>query len=174
MHTKDDLHRALGEFLTVSARVENGMFVPIWICEGKDLEIIFEKFSQKTFGCKIKHFKRAIKNYSFDALHRRELEGITPMLDELLPTRNNLIHGETYEFGSGGELPVPYRIGVTKKDFDYLNKAFADKSSPHTFDVPRIEKACELCREIYERLAKINHKLLAAMIETTKRRNASS
>jgi|HubBroStandDraft_6_1064221.scaffolds.fasta_scaffold1198665_1 hypothetical protein len=48
MHTIDDLHRALGEFLTACSRIENLMFGFIWRCDKKerDLETMFNEFSR--------------------------------------------------------------------------------------------------------------------------------
>jgi hypothetical protein len=115
MHTIDDLHRALGEFLTASSRIENLMFGFIWTCDKKerDLETVFNEFSGLGFSDKIKQFKKAHDEYPFSELRRAELSAITLKLKVLLPKRNSLVHGETYEVGFNGELAVPYRIGVT-------------------------------------------------------------
>jgi hypothetical protein len=174
MHTIDDLHRALGEFLTVCSRIENLMFGLIWVCDSKkrNLETVFKEFSALTFGPKIDQFKKAFSEYPFSELRRAELAAITLKLEDLLPKRNSLVHGETYEVGFNGELAVPYRIGVTKKDFDYLNKFVANKDSEHAFNVPRIQETCAQCREIHKQMGEITNELMNALVEASKRKSS--
>jgi hypothetical protein len=177
VYTIDDLHRALGEFLSACSRIENLMFGFIWACDGKGrgLEDVFKEFSSLTFGPKITQFKKTCGEYPFSELRRAELATITLKLEDLLPKRNSLVHGETYEVGFNGDLAAPYRIGVSKKDFDYLNKFVANKDnkdSEHAFDVPRIQETCGQCREIHKQMGEITNELITALVEASKRKSS--
>jgi hypothetical protein len=101
MHTIDDLHHALGEFLTEFSRIENSMFAFVLACAQKDrdLEAVFKEFSGLPLSEKLKSFKKAFSEYPFSELRRAELAAITLKLEDLLPKRNSLVHGETYEVG---------------------------------------------------------------------------
>jgi hypothetical protein len=78
---RDELHLAMGEFLTECANLENLMMANE---------------------------------------HRDSIDSIISDLNGLLPRRNLIVHGMTYEVAFGGGETKAYRIGVPKGNIDYL------------------------------------------------------
>src|SRR5262245_50460974 len=102
MATLDDLHLAMGRFLTESSHAENIMFSLYYICSpNPSLERLFNEFIDKTFGEKIKLFKAACDARPFCDEHRAILTGAYTDLDNLLPKRNFIVHGSTYQIAKG-------------------------------------------------------------------------
>jgi hypothetical protein len=156
MATIDELHTALGEFLTASSRVENIMFSILIACEGhRDIEDVFTVFSKKPFGPKIEEFKEVCDRFNFSEQHRVILDDSYIALDRLLPKRNNLVHGETISFGPDADRVEAYRIGITKGNFNYLNEAVADPTAPHCFTVVRIRETILECYELRDKLVSV-------------------
>jgi hypothetical protein len=58
----------------------------------------------------------------------------------------------------------PYRIGITKGDFDYLNKAVADPAAPHCFSVARIQETILECYELRGKLVSIANPLIQDLV----------
>jgi hypothetical protein len=165
MTTLDELHFALGEFLTASARVENIMLSILTACQrSRDLEDVFSDFSEMTFGPKIEEFKNVCNNYNFSRQHREILNDAYIELDRLLPKRNNLVHGETIVFGPDASTMEAYRVGITKGDFDYLNKAVDDPAAPHCFSVARIQETILECYELRGKLVSIANPLIQDLV----------
>ena len=66
MPTLNDLHLAMGEFLTESSQVENMMLALVTVCRGdRPMDEVFVDFMGKTFGQKIAAFKASCRTRSF-------------------------------------------------------------------------------------------------------------
>lgn len=117
MPTLDDLHLAMGKFLTESSEVENMMLSLVIACQlNRDMHDVFVEFMGKTFGGKIDSFKAACRTHPFTDAHRTTLLEVNKELDKLLPKRNFIVHGTTYQIGRGDIPTQPYRIGMTRGD----------------------------------------------------------
>jgi hypothetical protein len=141
MPTLDDLHLAMGEFLTESAQVENMMLSLVIACQpNRDMHDVFVEFMGKTFGGKIDSFKAACRTHPFSDTHRTTLLEVNEDLDKLLSKRNFIVHGTTYQMGKG-DIPVqPYRIGMTRGDRDSMNQVLEqDFNVPHVFTTDKIK-----------------------------------
>jgi hypothetical protein len=113
-------------------------------------------YAKKTFGPKIGWFEEVCQNAVFTDDRRARLKESCVLLRELLPKRNLIIHGETYEIGHGVEGPQMYRVGIKKGDSDYLNKFIADFDADHGFNTAKIEAATELCRSLREKIGAVS------------------
>ena len=60
-------------------------------------------------------------------------------LDELLPKRNFLVHGETHEVAFKGKPKQPYRVGIIKKDLDYLDQFDRGEHGANIFDLDQVK-----------------------------------
>jgi hypothetical protein len=58
------------------------------------------------------------------------LDRVYKKLDTLLPKRNFLLHGETWDGQFKGKPKQPYRVGIIKKDLDYIDMFFAASTVP--------------------------------------------
>src|ERR1700692_2324506 len=125
--TLKDMHAALGEFLTECGRVENMMFALAIFIVAKELEKFFDEYSSITFGPKIQWLKKRCLDFKFSDEDRKVLDRAFGSLDELLPKRNFLVHAETYEIAFGQEPSQPYRVGVTRRNFQYLDNFVRDR-----------------------------------------------
>src|SRR6516164_10538238 len=122
MPTLNDLHLAMGEFLTESSQVENMMLALVTVCRGdRPMDKVFVEFMGKTFGQKIDTFKARCRTRNFTDAHRKILDDVEGELDRLLPKRNLIVHGTTYQMGKDGTPPQPYRIGMTKAG-EFMNE----------------------------------------------------
>jgi hypothetical protein len=81
-------------------------------------------------------------------------------LKELLPKRNLIIHGQTYEIGRGDEPPEMYRIGIKRDDSEYLNKFVADFDADHGFSTAKIEATTAFTKSIREKIAEVSVELM--------------
>jgi hypothetical protein len=119
----DQMHQALGEFLTAQGRVELSMLLLVMLIRDEDYEWLFDQYSIKTFGPKIDWFKEWTSNpEAFSSENQLILNQVYKNLIELLPKRNSLIHGETYQEEFKGRPKQPYRVGVIKKNIQYLEE----------------------------------------------------
>jgi len=141
MPTLNDLHLAMGEFLTESSQVENMMLALVTVCRGdRPMDKVFVEFMGKTFGQKIDTFKARCRTRNFTDAHRKILDDVEGELDRLLPKRNLIVHGTTYQMGKDGTPPQPYGIGMTKAG-EFMNEAIEqDFDAPHVFTVDRIKE----------------------------------
>jgi hypothetical protein len=135
MATLSELHTEMGRFLTESSQVENMMYLLFSVAQKEHPpRDAFVYFNGKTFGGKIDAFKEACDAYPFSEKHRVLLTQAYAELDRLLPKRNFIVHGTTYQMGIGEKLPQPYRIGMTKGDKNFMNNAIANNlEGPHVF-----------------------------------------
>ena len=101
MRTLDDLHFAMGDFLTESSHVENMMLALVTACQrNREMDDVFVEFMGKTFGQKIGSFIMC-QAHQFSDAHQRILKDVCDDLDKLLPKRNFIVHGTTYQIGKG-------------------------------------------------------------------------
>ncbi len=115
----------------------------------------------ETFGNRIKAFKRACSNYAFNAEHCEALDAAIAELDDLLPRRNFIVHGVTYEVGFGDDEPKAYRIGVPKGNIDYLNEFLRHTTSvDHSFPIERVRQATADCKFLASKIGSIVTHLL--------------
>jgi hypothetical protein len=73
-------------------------------------------------------------------------------LAELLPKRNYIIHGETWEWALNGKNKQPYRVGVTKDNVDYLDDFERARHGANVFDAQKVRDATKLCQKIRKAL----------------------
>lgn len=162
----DDLHHALGEFLTASSRVENIMLGIIIACQPhRTKENLFREFSKKTFGPKIRLFKKVCDAFKFSQDDRAILDEAYTDLDQLLPKRNHLVHGETLTFGVDSASAKPYRVGTTKGNVKCLNEAVIDPGAPHVFAVERVQEINGECNRLRGKLVPVASKLSRELVK---------
>jgi hypothetical protein len=143
----DEMHRALGEFLTECGRVEFLMVIFADHISDASIEAIFHDLSGP-FGPKIASFKQWCDFSGVSEEQKPILDRVYKNLGGLLPKRNFLVHGETHEVTGGGRSQ-PYRIGINKKDMDYLDEFERGERGKNVFDMQQVKAATRLCREIY-------------------------
>ena len=90
------MHQALGEFLTEMGRVEFQMLLLMDFLNEAPIEAAFGEITGKPFSEKIKSFKTWCDFGVLEA-QKPALQAIYKDLEELLPKRNFLVHGETRE-----------------------------------------------------------------------------
>jgi len=154
----DEFHKALGEFLTEDGRVEFTMLLVMDYFNEAGIEHLFDVYAPKTFGPKIDCMKAWCPASEFAELNKTIFEQVYKDLDELLPKRNYIIHGETWE-GAFKDMPKqPYRVGVIKDNLEYLDEFERAKHGPNVFDLEQIVDATKLCRKILANLNKLRGK----------------
>jgi hypothetical protein len=163
MATLDDLHLAMGRCLTESSHAESVMFSLYYVCNpNRSLEQLFNKFMDQTFGTKIEMFQKACEAYAFCDEHRAILTDACNDLNALLPKRNFIVHGSTYQIGLSDRPPQPYRIGKRKGHYGFLNDAVLnDFADPHVFTVERINKVTEEFVALGGKLGKVATEMMA-------------
>ena len=156
MPTLDDLHLAMGEFLTENyvGREHDCWRLPL-------LVKMIAPWVTSSLSSWVKHSGRRLTPSMQGAgpatsltrigrssmMWRSELAG-------LLLKRNLIVHGTTYQLGKDSTPPQPYRIGMTKAGA-FLNEAVADLDASHVFTVHRIK---ELYREVCGCESKTRHR----------------
>jgi hypothetical protein len=128
------MHQALGEFLTECGRVEFRMILFADFISEPDTETIFSDLSGP-FGPKIEAFKKWCDCSGVPEDKKPILDRVYKKLDELLPKRNFLVHGETREGAFDGTLKQPYRVGIIRKDLEYLDQFDRGAHGKNVFDV---------------------------------------
>lgn len=152
----DRMNKALGAFLSAQGRVELTMFFLLMKVREEDHEWLFDEMSKRTFGQKIDFFK--LYTSDDDAFSAEQLVlryQIYKDLDDLLPKRNFVIHGETYEDKFEGRPRQPYRVGAIKKNIEYLEDYSIDKHGPNVFTVKGVKDAAALGNRIWMNINKI-------------------
>jgi hypothetical protein len=147
-HTLDEMHKALGEFLTELGRVEFNMLLVMNRFNEAGIEHLFDVYAPKPFGPKIDCMKAWCRPSDFAEPMKTTLERVYEGLEELLPKRNYLVHGETWEGAFKGKPPQPYRIGVTKDNLDYLDEFDRGQHGENVFDVQQARDTTKLCVSI--------------------------
>jgi hypothetical protein len=141
------MHQALGEFLTQMGRVEFQMLLLMDFLNEAPLEALFAETTGKPFGEKLKSFK-AWCDFGAPDAQKPALHVIYKCLDELLPKRNFLVHGETREGAFKGASRQLYRVGLVKNNLEYLDEFDRGEHGPNIFDVWQVKEASELCWKI--------------------------
>jgi hypothetical protein len=147
----------MGEFLTEAAHLENIMLSLAMACQRhKTFEDIRLEFLDMTFGTKIIALKKACANYDFVEGHKRHIDKGLTQLEAILPKRNLIVHGSTFEIGFGDAAPIAYRIGAPKKDIDYMNEFLRKKASvAHSFTAEKVRQATKDCIDCRAELATV-------------------
>jgi hypothetical protein len=152
----DRMNRAMGEFLTAQGRVELTMVLLLMQIRDEDYEWLFDEMSKRTFFDKIVFFKTYTSDDDqFTPENRVIREQIYKDLDDLLPQRNSIVHGETYEYQFDGRPKQPYRLGVIKKNIKYIEDFTMDKHGPNVFTVKGVKNAAALGDRIWRNINKI-------------------
>jgi len=154
----DDMHKALGEFLTEIGRVEFNMLLVMDLFNEVGLEHLFDVYAPKTFGPKVDCMKAWCPASEFAEPNRTILERVYKDLEILLPNRNYIVHGETWEGTFKGKPKQPYRVGVIKENLDYLDEFDRAKHGPNVFDVEQVREVTRLCSKILAELKTIRGK----------------
>jgi hypothetical protein len=123
----DHMSKALGEFLTACGEVEFKMILFADLISEPGIEAIFHDLSGP-FGPKIKAFKEWCDFSGVSDAKRPLLDRVYKKLDTLLPKRNFIVHGETWDGQFKGKPKQPYRVGIIKKDLDYIDMFFRGES----------------------------------------------
>jgi hypothetical protein len=156
--TLEDMHKALGEFLSEFGRVEFTMLLLMDYLNEAPLEHLFDVYAPKTFGPKIDCFKTWCALAAVTDNKKPILQAIFNDLDELLPKRNNIIHGETWEGTFKGKPTQPYRVGVIKDNLQYLDEFERAQHGANVFDVQQVKDATMLCKRIRAALDRLRGK----------------
>jgi hypothetical protein len=152
----NQMNKAMGEFLTAQGRVELTMILLLMMIRDEDYEWLFDEMSKRTFGQKIDFFKEYAGDDDQFSLENIVLrDRIYKDLDALLPQRNSIIHGETYEDKFNGRPKQPYRVGVIKKNIQYLEDYSMDKHGPNVFTVKQVREATALANRTWNKINKI-------------------
>ena len=151
-HTLDEMNQALGEFLTECGRVEFTMLTYVDFISDPGIEALFDEYSGKTLGTKIDWFKTWCEFSGVPSAKKPMLKTIYEDLDELLPKRNCLVHGETYEGAFKGNPRQPYRVGVIRKNLEYLDEFDRAEHGDNVFTVEQVQDATQLCIRIRTKL----------------------
>jgi hypothetical protein len=146
------MHQALGEFLTEMGRLEFQMLLLMDFLNDAPIEELFDETTGKPFGEKIKRFKTWCDLGSPEA-QKSALQAIYKSVDELLPKRNFIVHGETREGAFKGKPRQHYRVGLIKNNLEYLDEFDRGEHGRNIFDVSQVKATSQLCRKIIDAIA---------------------
>jgi hypothetical protein len=147
------MHQALGEFLTEMGRIEFQMLLLMDFMNEAPIEALFAETTGKPFSEKIKSFKTWCDFGGVPDAQKLVLQAIYKNLDELLPKRNFLVHGETREGEFKGTARQPYRVGLIKNNLEYLDEFDRGEHGSNIFDVRQVQAVSQLCRKILVAIA---------------------
>lgn len=152
----DQMNKAMGEFLTAHGRVELTMILLLMMISDEDHEWLFDEMSKRTLGQKIDFFKLYTSDHErFSPENLVLRERIYKDLDTLLPQRNSIVHGETYEDKFDGRPKQPYRVGVIKKNIQYIEDYSMDKHGPNVLTVKQVKEATALANRTWKNINNI-------------------
>jgi hypothetical protein len=146
------MHLALGELLTEIGHLEFQMLFLMDFLNEAPIEAAFAETTGKPFGEKIKSFKTWCDSGAPEA-QKPALQAIYKSLDELLPKRNFIVHGETREGAFKGKPRQLYRVGLIKNNLEYLDEFDRGEHGRNTFDVSQVKATSQLCRKILGAIA---------------------
>ncbi len=158
------MHQALGEFLTEMGRVEFRMLLLMDLINEAPLEALFDEYSGRTFADKIKIFKKWCDFADMPDEHKLMLQRLYKELDHLRPIRNFLVHGETWEGAFKGKPRQPYRVGLVKKNLEYLDEFERAEHGPNVFDVQQVRDATRRGARIHRDLAALRDAIAATAV----------
>jgi hypothetical protein len=150
--TLDDMHKALGEFLSELGHVEFTMLLLMDYLNEAPIEHLFDIYAPKTFGAKIDCFKSWCALAGVSEEKKPILQTVYKDLETLLPKRNYIIHGETWEGEFKGKPYQPYRVGIIKDNLDYLDEFDRGQHGGNVFDVQQVRDVTKLCEKIHAAL----------------------
>ena len=142
------MHKALGEFLTECGRVEFTMLLFVDLISEAPIEHLFDECSGIPFGPKIEWFKKWCEFCGVTDEKRPTLNNVYEDLDQLLPKRNFLVHGETWEGAFKGQARQRYRVGLIKRNLEYLDEFDRGERGDNVFNVEQVRAATQLCIDI--------------------------
>lgn len=158
------MHQALGEFLTEMGRVEFRMLLLMDLINEAPLEALFDEYSGRTFADKIKTFKKWCDFGRVPNEQKATLQRIYKELEDLRPVRNFLVHGETWDGAFKGKPRQAYRVGLVKKNLEYLDEFECAEHGPNVFDVEQVRAATKRCAEIHRDLSELRDAIAATAI----------
>lgn len=156
--TLNDMHTALGEFLTEIGRVEFNMLLVMDLHNEAGIEHLFDVYAPKTFGPKIDCMKAWCPASEYSEPTKTIFERVYRDLEILLPKRNYIVHGETWEGAFKGNPKQPYRVGVIRDNLDHLDEFDRAQHGPNVFDVQQVREVTNLCKKILGDLMKLRGK----------------
>lgn len=112
------------------------------------IEHLFDECSHLSFGPKIEWFKKWCEFGAVSKERRPILDRVYKNLDELLPKRNFLVHGETWEGSFKGRPRQAYRVGIVKKNLAYLDEFDRGEHGANVFDLEQVRVATKLAQSI--------------------------
>jgi hypothetical protein len=163
---RDELHLAMGEFLTECSNLENVVVSLLMFCQPRrDFNEVHLEMLDKTFGARLREFKKICGAYQFTAPHRATIDEAIIGLDDLLPRRNLIIHGTTFEVSFGEKEAKAYRIGAPKGNIGYMHE-FLRKAADveHSFSPEQVREASADCRTLASKLGPIIGDLLKELV----------
>jgi hypothetical protein len=143
----DHMNIALGEFLTACGEIEFKMILFANLISEPGIEAIFHDLSGP-FGPKIDAFKKWCDYSGVSDAKRPLLDRVYKKLDVLLPKRNFLVHGETWDGEFKGKPKQPYRVGIIKKDPDYIDQFDRGQHGENVFSIEQVRAVTKDCRDI--------------------------
>lgn len=143
-----EMDEALGKFLTESGRVEFKMLLLVDRISEAPIEHLFDEVSPEPFGNKIKWFKKWCEFSGVSDRKKPLLQKVYKALDDLLPKRNYLVHGETWDGAFKGQPMQPYRVGVIKDNLEYLDEFDRGQHGPNVFSIKQVKDVAAECRDI--------------------------
>jgi hypothetical protein len=164
---RDELHLAMGEFLTECSNLENIIVTLMMFCQPhRDFDDVHLEMLDKTFGVRLRGFKKICAEYQFKAEHHATIDEALLALDKLLPRRNLIIHGTTFDVGFGNKEARAYRVGVPKGNIEYMQQ-FLRKAADveHSFSQEQVRQASADCRTLASKLGPIIADLLKALVD---------
>jgi hypothetical protein len=138
----------MGEFLTACGAMEFRMILLADVLNEAPIEHLFDECSHLPFGPKIDWFKKWCEFGGASKEQRPILDRVYKNLAELLPKKNFLIHGETWEGSFKGQPRQAYRVGIVKKNLEYLDEFDRGEHGPNVFDVEQVRAATKLAQSI--------------------------
>jgi hypothetical protein len=155
----DELHRAMGEFLTACAHLENMLWGLLVICESDTttFQDIAKQFLPLTFGARVDLLVKKCSAKQFSPDHRAILDKEFGRLEVAVEKRNLIVHGTTYEIGFGAsEETKPYRIGAPKGNLEYMQQFLQHNGGvAHSFTADEVREAGALCDDIRGGIGKV-------------------
>jgi hypothetical protein len=155
----DELHQALGEFLTEMGRVEFRMLLLMDLINEAPIEALFDECSGAFgFAKKIEIFTKWCNFGGVPDEQRPTLQKVYKDLHELQYKRNFIVHGETWEGSFKGKSRQPYRLGLVRGNLEYLDEFERAEHGDNVFDIQQIRAATQLCVRVHGDLANMRER----------------
>jgi hypothetical protein len=147
-YTLNEMHQELGEFLTELGHVEFKMILLADLTSKAPIEYLFDECSGLPFGPKISWFKKRCDLSGMSDEKKLLFSKVCKALDDLLPKRNFLVHGETRDGMFKGKVKQFYRVGLVKKNLEYLDEFDRGEHSKNVFTANQVRAVTQSCRDI--------------------------